>query len=66
MNKEKLKRAYRKLRSAYRDLADLREEAGSSRLGRVLHYVGEACLLLERFIGEKSSSSVEPDPQPSP
>jgi hypothetical protein len=65
MSKEKLKRAYRKLRSAHQDLDELRKRGDCSRLGRILHYVGEACLLLERMIGEQSPSSVEPDPQPS-
>jgi hypothetical protein len=66
MSKDKLKRAYEKLRSACQDLEDLREQPGRSRLGRVLHYVREACLLLERITEEEPSSAVEPESQPSP
>lgn len=65
MGKEKLKRAHGKIKSAYRDLNDLRDGGDYSRFGRVIHYVGQACLLLERIIGERTSPTVEADPQPS-
>jgi hypothetical protein len=66
MSKDKLKRAYEKLRSACQDLEDLRERPGGAQFGRIRYYVREACLLLERITGEESPSAVEPDSQPSP
>lgn len=66
MSKDKLKRAYEKLRSACQDLEDLRERSGGAQFGRIRYYVREACLLLERITGEESPSAVEPDSQPSP